>query len=61
LKGRNGTRRVFQNPAHEGVLVNSMITLLTVARAAETKVGIRVGAGDTVLEVQSRPGLGKNG
>lgn len=61
LKGRNGTRRVFQISASESVLVNGMVTLLTAARAAETKIGVRVGVGDTVLEVQSRPGLGKSG
>lgn len=61
LKGRNGSRRTFEIPGGENTVVNAMATLLTAARAAQTKIGVRVGANDAVVEVQSRPRLGKNG
>lgn len=61
LKGRNGERRIFEIPAGENTMANAIATLLTAARSAETKIGVRVGANDAVVEVQSRPRLGKDG
>lgn len=61
LKGRNGLRRTFQIVAAESVVLDAMVSVITAAHATGTKIGIGLGAGDEVVEVQIRPGLGKNG
>ena len=61
LKGRNGVRRSFQITSTEGFALHIMAPIITAAHAAETKIGVRVGDGGDVVEVQSRPRLGKNG
>jgi hypothetical protein len=59
MKGRNGARRTFQIPAAENAALMVMAAVVTTAHAAGTKLGIRVGAGDEVVDVQCRPRLGK--
>ena len=61
LRGRNGVRRSFHIAATESFALHIMPSIVTAAHAAETKIGVRVGEGDEVVEVQSRPRLGKNG
>ena len=61
LKGRGGVRRSFQITATDSFALNIMAPVVMAAHAAETKIGVRVGTGDEVVEVQSRPRLGKNG
>lgn len=61
LKGRNGVRRSFQLTAADSFALNIMAAIVTAAHASDVKVGVRVGAADEVVEVQSRPRLGKNG
>ena len=61
LRGRNGVRRSFHIAATESFALHIMALIVTAAHAAETKIGVRVGEGDEVGEVQSRPRLGKNG
>jgi hypothetical protein len=60
LKGRSGVRRSFQITTTDSFALNIMAPIVTAAHVAETKIGVRVGAGDEVVEVQSRPRLGKN-
>jgi hypothetical protein len=61
LKGRNGMRRSFQITSTESFALTIMAPIVTAAHAAETKIGVRVGDGGEVVEVQCRPRLGKNG
>jgi len=60
LKGRSGVRRSFQITATDSFALNIMAPVVMAAHAAETKIGVRVGDGDEVVEVQSRPRLGKS-
>jgi hypothetical protein len=63
LRGRRGARQTFRLETAEKFALNVMAPLVTAAHATGAKIGVRVREHGTnmpvVLEVESRPHLGK--